>query len=73
MAATFIDALCDLDSKVQFELTQDVGHVFITRDAAQDALAWISARFGGRELTRSLRTDVMARSSSEFHHKSVAA
>jgi hypothetical protein len=26
---------------------EGVGHAFIARDAAQDAVAWIAARFGG--------------------------
>jgi acetyl esterase/lipase len=47
VTAAYVDSLCHHGSKVRFEIIQGVGHAFIARDAAQDAVAWIAARFGG--------------------------
>jgi hypothetical protein len=47
VTAAYIDSLCHHGSKVQFEMVQGVGHAFIARDAAQDAVAWIASRFAG--------------------------
>jgi hypothetical protein len=47
VTAAYIDSLCRHGSKIQFKMIQGVGHAFIARDAAQDAVAWIAARFGG--------------------------
>jgi acetyl esterase/lipase len=43
----YVDELCRRGSKVQFNLMHGVGHAFIARDAADKAIAWIAARFGG--------------------------
>lgn len=47
VTAAYIASLCHHGSKVQFEMIQGVGHAFIARDAAHDAVAWIAARFAG--------------------------
>jgi hypothetical protein len=43
----YVHALCTAGSAVQFDLLQGVGHAFVARDAASDAIAWISAGFNG--------------------------
>ena len=47
MTAAYINSLCYRGSKIQFEMMKGVGHAFIARDAAQDAVAWIASSFGG--------------------------
>jgi hypothetical protein len=39
--------LCRHGSKVRLDVLQGVGHLFIARDAADDAVAWIALRFSG--------------------------
>jgi acetyl esterase/lipase len=45
VTAAFVDALCRAGSRVKVDLLQGVGHAFIARDVATDAVAWIAARF----------------------------
>jgi acetyl esterase/lipase len=45
VTAAYVHALCQQGSKVRILLMQDVGHAFIARDAAPQAVAWIAARF----------------------------
>lgn len=40
----YVDALCRGGSRVRFEVLPGVGHAFIARDAASDAVGWIAAR-----------------------------
>jgi acetyl esterase/lipase len=47
VTASYVDILCQHGSKVRLEVLQDVGHAFIARDAAGDAVAWIASRFSG--------------------------
>ena len=45
VTATYVHALCQQGSKVRILLMRDVGHAFIARDAAPEAVAWIASRF----------------------------
>jgi acetyl esterase/lipase len=47
VTAAYVDMLCRHGSKVRIEVLQGVGHAFIARDAADDAVAWIASRFAG--------------------------
>lgn len=40
--------LCQAGGRVRFNAVAGVGHAFIARDAAPDAIDWISARFDGQ-------------------------
>jgi acetyl esterase/lipase len=48
VTASYVDTLCRHGSKVRLEVLQGVGHAFIARDAADDAVAWIASRFSGK-------------------------
>lgn len=45
VTAAYVGALCRRGSKVRYELLPGVGHTFVARDSANDAVAWIAARF----------------------------
>jgi acetyl esterase/lipase len=45
VTANYVRLLCQQGSKVRVVLMQDVGHAFIARDAAPQAIAWIASRF----------------------------
>jgi len=47
VTAAYVHSLCRGGSKVRFDVMQGVGHAFIARDAAHDAVAWMASRFGG--------------------------
>ncbi|MEP9375962.1 alpha/beta fold hydrolase [Aquabacter sp. CN5-332] len=47
VTTAYVNGLCQRGSKVRYEGLPDVGHLFSARDAAGDAVAWISARFRG--------------------------
>ena len=47
VTAHYIAALCHGGSKVRVDLMSGVGHAFIARDAATEAVAWIASRFAG--------------------------
>jgi hypothetical protein len=47
VTASYVDELCRHGSKVRLDMLQGVGHAFIARDAADDAVAWIASRFAG--------------------------
>ena len=47
VTAAYVEALCKRGSKVRIDLLQGVGHAFIARDAAGDAVSWIASRFDG--------------------------
>jgi acetyl esterase/lipase len=40
--------LCRNGNRVEFVLMPGVGHAFIARDVASDAVSWIASRFDGR-------------------------
>jgi acetyl esterase/lipase len=41
----YVDRLCRAGARVRFELLPRIGHTFIARDAARDAVSWIAMRF----------------------------
>jgi acetyl esterase/lipase len=41
----YVGALCRRGSKVRYEVLPGVGHTFVARDSANDAIAWIAERF----------------------------
>jgi dipeptidyl aminopeptidase/acylaminoacyl peptidase len=45
---SYVDRLCRNGSRVEFVTLPRVGHGFIARDTAGDAVRWISDRFAGR-------------------------
>jgi acetyl esterase/lipase len=45
VTTAYVNALCRNGSRVRYEMMQGVGHAFIARDAAEDAVSWIAARF----------------------------
>ncbi len=45
VTTAYVDRLCRGGSRVRFELLPRIGHTFIARDAAPDAVGWIAARF----------------------------
>lgn len=47
VTAAYFAALCQNGSKVEYEVLPGVGHAFVARDAAHDAIAWIGSRFAG--------------------------
>ena len=47
VTATYVDSLCRRGSKVRMDILQGIGHAFIARDAARDAVAWMASRFAG--------------------------
>ncbi len=47
VTSAYVEALCRRGSEVRFELLPRVGHAFVARDAAADAVAWIASRFAG--------------------------
>jgi acetyl esterase/lipase len=47
VTATYVRGLCQQGSKVRSVLLPGVGHAFIARDAAPQAVAWIAMRFAG--------------------------
>jgi acetyl esterase/lipase len=47
VTANYVQTLCRQGSKVRIVLVQNVGHAFIARDTAPDAIAWIASRFAG--------------------------
>ena len=47
VTASYVDMLCRHGGKVRLDVLQGVGHAFIARDAADDAVAWIASRFSG--------------------------
>jgi acetyl esterase/lipase len=44
----YVDGLCRDGSRVKLDLLRGVGHAFVARDAANDAIVWIAARFDGK-------------------------
>jgi hypothetical protein len=52
VTAAYVDALCRNGNRIQFKVLQGVGHAFIARDAADDAVSWIAARFEGQPAPR---------------------
>ena len=44
----YIKRLCDRGSKVSVDILPRVGHAFIARDAADEAVAWIADRIAGK-------------------------
>ena len=44
----YIKRLCDGGSKVRVDIVPRVGHAFIARDAADDAVAWMGSRFAAQ-------------------------
>ena len=44
VTTAYVDALCRSGTRVRFEALAGVGHGFIARDAASDAVNWIAAR-----------------------------
>jgi len=44
----YVKRLCDGGSKVRVDIVPRVGHAFIARDAADDAVAWIGNRFAAK-------------------------
>jgi hypothetical protein len=47
VTTTYVRALCRSGDKVRFDVLLRVGHAFIARDAARDAIAWVASRFNG--------------------------
>jgi acetyl esterase/lipase len=47
ITAAYVHSLCQQNSQVRFALVQNVGHAFIARDTAREAVAWIASRFNG--------------------------
>jgi hypothetical protein len=47
VTTAYVNALCRNGSKVRFNMFQRVGHAFIARDVADNAVSWIAARFDG--------------------------
>jgi acetyl esterase/lipase len=47
VTAAYAARLCRRGSKLRFDRLQNVGHLFIARDTAGDAVAWMAARFHG--------------------------
>jgi acetyl esterase/lipase len=52
VTTAYVDALCRNGNRVRFKMLQGVGHAFIARDAADDAVSWIAARFEGQPAPR---------------------
>jgi dienelactone hydrolase len=48
VTTAYVNALCRNGSRVRLKMMQGVGHAFIARDAADDAVCWIAARFDGQ-------------------------
>jgi pimeloyl-ACP methyl ester carboxylesterase len=46
VTASYVDLLCRYGSKVRLVVLEGVGHAFIARDAADDAVTWMASRFG---------------------------
>jgi acetyl esterase/lipase len=44
---TYMQQLCKAGSAVQWHSVEGVGHLFVARDSADAAVAWIGARFAG--------------------------
>lgn len=47
ITTAYVHSLCQQNSPVRFTLVQGVGHAFIARDTAREAVAWIASRFDG--------------------------
>jgi alpha-beta hydrolase superfamily lysophospholipase len=47
VTAGYVSELCRNGSRVRFDIRRGVGHAFIARDAAEDAISWIADRFAG--------------------------
>jgi acetyl esterase/lipase len=45
---SYMEELCRAGSTVQWDPLEGVGHLFVARDSAGAAIAWIGARFAGR-------------------------
>lgn len=42
VTAAYVDSLCHRGSRVCLDILQGIGHAFIARDAARDAVAWMA-------------------------------
>jgi acetyl esterase/lipase len=47
VTTAYVNTLCQNGSKVRFDMLPGVGHAFIARDVAGQAVAWIASRFKG--------------------------
>jgi acetyl esterase/lipase len=45
VTTAYVNAMCRGGSRVRYETLPNVGHAFIARDAAADAVGWIASRF----------------------------
>ncbi len=45
---SYMEELCKAGSTVQWDPVEGVGHLFVARDSAAAAIAWIGARFAGK-------------------------
>jgi hypothetical protein len=55
VTAAYVDAICRNGNKVQFKVLQGVGHAFVARDAGDEAVSWIAARFDGQPAPRNCK------------------